>query len=128
MGNKILKKFTYIVAMDNYEPTREFSSGSIGLWGDPENPGTEATYVLENPNPWMEDSMLPESNIGFILDNGKESIPTYVAGFNPNHGTMFLKPIPVNPENRTRPDNGRVIDFSTWMLGPRKTYHLKISD
>lgn len=128
MSRQITKRFRYETAMDNHEPTREFASGYIGIWDDPEDSIETPTYVLENPNPWMEDSILPENNIGFILDDGKQTMAMYVAGYNPDHGTIFLHPLPTNPDHRTRPDNGREIDYSSWMLGPRKTYHLKISD
>jgi hypothetical protein len=37
---------------------------------------------------------------------------------------IFLAPFPVN--GGLRPDTGRPVDMSNWMIGPRRTYHLKV--
>lgn len=38
----------------------------------------------------------------------------------------LVHPYPVNPNGDRRPDNGRVIDYSTWHLGPARSWHIKI--
>lgn len=65
----------------------------------------------------------------YLIDDGATVFVYYVAGW--SHGDsitpriLMLHPFPLSVG--TRPDNGRPIDMSTWMLGPRRAYHLKVS-
>lgn len=66
----------------------------------------------------------------YLIDDGATVTPLYVAGWHDaadgKIDRLFLQPFPVNPDGRTRPD-GRVIDYSTWQLGPRRCYHVKVT-
>lgn len=84
----------------------------------------------------------------FIIDDGKTALPYYSGGHQPGmlrtdidlslkqtHQDRtawerlpfeILTPFPVNPDGRMRPDGRGVIDYSDWLLGPKKCYHLKI--
>ena len=60
------------------------------------------------------------------IDDGSAVVPHYVGGWNKKFTRVFLYPFPVNPDGRRRHDNGRVIDYSTWAIGPRRSYHVKV--
>lgn len=66
-------------------------------------------------------------NAAYVIDDGNVALPYYAAGSGASGDRVFLHPYPTNPGGvRTRPDTGDPADFSGWILGPRKTYHLKI--
>lgn len=117
---------TFWTRLDNYEPIgREHYKGRISTWTTPQGNG-EYQYVIEPGNPFY--AMCGDGpNPNFILDDGMELITCYVSGWQPSTGQVFIQPFPVNPDGNTRPD-GRVIDYSTWSLGPRTTYHLKLHE
>jgi hypothetical protein len=122
--------FRWRAALDNYEPTREYAYGTATAY---------VTFDGEDTAVRIEDGLdlLRDAHRSlFVIDNGRTAEPFYVAGWhggNPSPSYpkghrpyILLRPFPTNPNNRTRADNGRVIDYSDWMLGPRRTYHLKV--
>lgn len=62
----------------------------------------------------------------YVLDFGTHVGVRYVAGWNNVMQEIFLQSFPVN--GGTRPDNGRPVDMSGWMLGPRRAFHLKLRE
>jgi hypothetical protein len=123
---------TYTAALDNYEPVpRNIETGRLVEYDDDRETSGQPRYMRATLR-----SDIPERAI-FIIDDGLTARPYYSGGRHP--GTTaplypegcepheILMPFPVNPEGRTRPDSGRVIDYSNWFLGPRKAYLLKIS-
>lgn len=111
--------YRWTAALDNHEPTREWASGEIEWRQDAF--GSDIAVLSGGQN-------LPNAHkSNFILDDGKSAQILYVTGWGPFHDSIWLGLFPVNPNGATRPDNGRVIDYSTWQLGPRRTYHLKLS-
>lgn len=118
----------YTSALDNHEPTRRFAYGPIVRYtahdGDP------AWKLIYDPEEFKE----AHDRAVFAVDDGQSVTITYVSGGSapaedtPDHERhLFLSPFPVNPDGRTRPDDGRLIDYGNWMLGPHKCYHLKVS-
>jgi len=119
------RKWTYSTVLDNHEPPRTYHNGVLTEWEREEDPDSP-TMVLEPDSPFFELHIRASGGLCFILDNGSRAIPFYVTGYQPASREVFLQPFPTNPNGRTRPD-GQIIDFSNWVLGPRKTYHLKLS-
>lgn len=108
--------------LDNHEPARAWASG-YGV-----------CYLRHGYEPWFrfwpgtQLRDLPRSIL--IIDDGKVALPYYCAGWNDKdtaNGYVLFQAFPTNPDGRTRPDNGQQVDFSTWVLGPRRAYHLKIT-
>lgn len=117
------RTFHYAVALDNHTPTRQFGSGTGSLYlPDTAWNGQSETIILHDVENFRD---FERSN--FIIDDGKSVRVFYLAGWNPIGTMLYLQPFPTNPNGATRPDNGRVIDYSSWALGPRKTFHLKIT-
>lgn len=117
--------FSWSTALDNYEPTRNHGSGK----GTRYIMDGEMRIRLEDGIDDLKDGV----NAAYFVDDGRTVVPMYVAGWqpgNPSHPegcapSILLHPFPTN--GRIRPDNGRPADFSSWMLGPRKAFHLKVS-
>lgn len=120
-AHEVEDEFTVWAHLDNYEPGRQFLRGTIRVL-EPTKPDVSRTWVLLANEQFIE-RMERGPNPIFLLDDGDAVFPLYVAGWS-TRGEVWLHEFPVNPDNRTRPD-GRVIDFSTWALGPRIAYHLK---
>lgn len=68
----------------------------------------------------------------YIIDDGASIRPMYVAGWQAETHVeeIYLDTFPLNVtpdgEPRVRHDNGRPMDFSTWMLERRGAYHVKV--
>lgn len=110
-------------ALDNYEPTRAYMDGyAVSYMHDGEIPALVLWHGGEPRDP---------HRCNFIVDDGKTVTPMYAAGWlgGDDDGRLFLHQFPVNPDGRTVEQHGQahVIDYRTWMLGPRVTYHLKVS-
>jgi hypothetical protein len=122
----------YETAMDNYEPSpRKIEYGNLVEYDDPAEVSGQPRYMRSTRR-----SAIPEGVI-FIIDDGTTARPYYAGGGSPgNPAPLYpegsepreiLYPFPVNPDGKTRPDDGRVIDFSAWLPGPRKAYLLKVT-
>jgi hypothetical protein len=128
----------YEAAMDNYEPVpRKVEYGRLVEYDDPDLEVTGQPRYMRS----TRRSDIPEGSI-VIIDDGLTARPYYGGGGNPgtpaplypegSEPREILCPFPVNPDGKTRPDRvfpdrEQVIDYSNWMLGPRKAYHLKIT-
>jgi hypothetical protein len=120
-GNKITETFTFAAALDNYAPVhRSQANGSGEVWTM--HDGRERLAIVD-----AEDLFKDAFKALYLLDDGSTVTPYYVAGYNPvaRPGVVFLQTFPVN--GGIREDNGRPANFDTWMLGPARTYHLKIT-
>lgn len=107
------KRFSAVA--DNYNPPRTYLTGTITA-------GRDDIQILA----FEWDTPKDATRAVYLLDDGKAVIPYYVAGWDNTNGELFIQPFPTNPTGETRPDNGRVIDYSTWRLGPTRAYHLKV--
>ncbi len=113
------QRYLWSTDMDNHDPVRETLSGRLGMLAHP---------VTGTPTVILPGERFSPRDV-FLLDDGETIGVWYVAGWGgiglPD-GAFVLNPIPVNPDGATRPD-GRVIDYSSWRLGPRTMRHLKIT-
>lgn len=120
---------TGTVALDDYEPVpRSWDVLHIEEW-DHETNGRVlvVTHVL---------GRLKDANRAiYLMDDGRTVTPWYVAGWGGEglaEGSIILHPFPTNYNAdgtpRLRADDGRPVDFSNWQLGPRRAYHVKLSE
>lgn len=122
------RRVSYRAPLDNYEPAPRVTE--YGKLVEYDHDG-ETRYMRAT-----DDSEIPLGCV-FIIDDGNTARPYYAGGHHdgfsaplyPEGRVPFemLFPFPVNPDGKRRPDNGAVIDYSGWSLGPRKMYHLKIA-
>ncbi len=65
----------------------------------------------------------------YLLDFGDVVIPTHVAAWRDqdDENKLIVHPFPVN-DGSIRPDNGREVDYWNWAVGPRKMFHLKLTE
>lgn len=116
----VSQRYVWSCILDNYNPARRTAAGRLGMLDHP---------VTGTPTVILPGDDFATSDV-FALDDGASVTLWYVAGWDgmglPD-GAFVLNPFPVNPDGRTRPDNGRVIDYSGWLLGPRTMRHLKIT-
>jgi hypothetical protein len=124
---RLAKTYTYVAAMDNHDPARHMQSGTVEEWEWPDD--ESLSYRIPDG---VSVFVKADSNIIFLLDDGRTVRALYVAGWSGAEDRLFLRPMPVGINDdgtpRLRADNGRPVDYSTWMLGPRRTYHLKITE
>jgi hypothetical protein len=121
----------YTTALDNHEPVPRKVEAARLVEFDTDSEVSGQPWYMRG----TDRSAIPPGSI-FLLDDGLtcrpywggsrgegEPSPLYPEGREP---IEILYPFPVNPEGKTR-DDGRVIDYDSWCLGPRKAYHLKIT-
>lgn len=111
------------VALDNHEPARRVHDGVLRTFTR-----RDGKPVIEIPFPEIVFGQGFTNESLFLVDDGKTVVPHYISGWNDTREEqpIWLSPFPTNPRGETRPDNGKVIDYSDMLWGPRKTYHLKV--
>jgi len=133
-------------ALDNHEPTREYAGGHAVMYSGTlvRGDGSRAEYPTAGIYmPCDDASALPLGNAVkaiALFDDGQAVVPHYCAGWNPYDtdqrrdgefrfgatGPYVLwHAFPLS--RGARPDNGRPVDMSSWMLGPRRAYHFKVT-
>jgi hypothetical protein len=121
----------YTAALDNYEPVpRAIENGYLVEYDDPMEVSGQPRYMRAPGR-----SKIPEGSV-FLVDDGITCRPCYGGSTNAgNPAPLYpegsepkeiLYPFPVNPDGKTSAD-GRVIDYTNWLLGPRKAYLLKVT-
>lgn len=112
-------KYTFTTRRDNYEVPRGYIRGRVSTEFGPD----KKTDVLS-----FEGMAWPKGaeKALYLLDFGTRVEIRYVTGWNETNSCLYLQPFPLSVG--TRPDNGRPIDMSGWMLGPRVTFHLKLKE
>lgn len=112
------EQFTYRALLDNYDPPR---TDTIGLgWRYDMTPLGRGKGIVLNDGSDFRDA---DDGV-WLLDDGKSVDVYYTAGWHPRHRYLIIHPFPLSVG--TRPDNGRDIDMSGWLLGPRRAFHLKV--
>jgi hypothetical protein len=106
---------------DNYEPTRGEAWVSADLWEGEDNHRDPESFTVVLISP---EAIRAATRAVYVWDDGARVVPLYVAGYQPDATLVYLVPYPV-ADGRERPDSGRPVDFSSWVLGPRRSYHLK---
>lgn len=114
----------FMCAMDNHEPLpRRTTNGVLEEWTEAD--GTLNSYRLAG---WGGEREAHRAV--YLVDDGRTVEPFYVAGYSQERDTITLHRFPVNfhPDGtpRMRADNGEQVDYSLWMHGPVRAYHLKI--
>ena len=70
------------------------------------------------------------SHAVYLIDDGRTVRPYYVAAWHADHDYVIAHPFPTNFDAdgtpRLRADDGRPVDHSSWQLGPRRAYHVKV--
>jgi hypothetical protein len=119
--------YRWNTALTNHEPvSRDFASGTLYRYN--------AIDEVRGPGIILEDAsgLKDATNATYLVDDGRTVEAFYVTGWGPTDApdTIFLQPFPTNYNAdgtpRLRAD-GRPVDFSSWQLGPRRAYHLKVS-
>lgn len=117
--------FSWTCATDNYEPPRSYAHGE-GWYYDGETRGPGRSAIVLEAAMALKDA----TKALYLIDDGITVRPFYVAGWHPDGVHVLLNELPVNVKAdgtpRLRADNNRPVDFSNWMLGPRRAYHLKV--
>lgn len=118
-----VREFT--CAMDNHEPLpRRTASGVLEEWTWPD--GSLSSYRLVG---WGGER--DAHRAVYLVDDGHAVTTLYVAGYSQDQDRITLQPFPVNmnPDGspRMRADRDEPVDHSTWLHGPVRAYHLKIT-
>lgn len=105
------------VALDNHEPTRDYAYVHCYRYS---TDTVENGYIIDGALTWKDGRQAV-----YLMDDGCTVRPYYVAAYHPDHEYVIIHPFPVS-DGRLRPD-GRPVDFSSWLLGPRRAYHVKLA-
>lgn len=125
-GARYVRNVLFGCALDNYEPVpRRLGHSLLEEWRE-----TDGTIVYRLIG-WGEET--DATRALYLIDDGRTVRPYFVASWtNGDTSRILLHPFPVNvkPDGtpRLRSDNGQPVDYGTWMLGPRRAYHLKITE
>jgi hypothetical protein len=106
---------------DNHPTPRGYASGEADVYAADVDGTRPETITLLGA-----DALRDAHRAVYLVDDGATVRPFYVAGWSPDGATIHLHPMPT-ADGRIRPDNGRPVDFSSWVLGPRRAYHLKVT-
>lgn len=94
------------------------------------DPTQRHVWLLCGVAPLMRADTMPTV---WVIDDGARALPFYGSIQMTSRDTRYVgpyalaHPYPVNPDGATT-DDGRVIDYMGWMLGPARSWHLKIGD
>lgn len=119
-------------AMDNYEPVPRRIAHGVAVAYVHRNLNYKGLWIPAGP---IRGSDLEKSVI--VTDDGKSVTPWWAGGYHRHPSSTYS-----DQENQDgfpyvlfhefplsqgiRPGTGRPADMSSWMLGPRKFYHLKV--
>jgi hypothetical protein len=132
---------TWHTALDNYEPVpRAYASGYAVKYAGTliRDDGSRAEFPTAGIIMSLTDSGLSLDrllNAIALFDYGDSVQPYYVAGWNDKdrewwglRNYVMWHPFPTaQPGEMTKGNPSRPLDYSSWQLGPRKTYHFKVS-
>lgn len=110
-------------ARDNYEPTRGFASLTVHTY---ETDDHTAAAIIDDVS-----ALRDPFRATYLLDDGRTVRPYYVAAWHPDRSYVILHAFPTNYNDdgtrRLRADDGRPVDFTSWAIGPRVAFHVKIT-
>ena len=126
------RRFTWRCALDNHMHTRNYASGHGFLYERIDESRDEGVLLFDALG-----TLKDATAAIYIIDNGMTTNVLYTAGHNDraedeSEHCIYLQYLPTNfdgltGERKVRADNGRPVDFSSWMMGPRRAYHLKVT-
>lgn len=122
-GMRYVRNVQFTCALDNYEPMpRTTGSSLLEEWQ-----AKDGTLIYRLVG-WQREK--DAMRAVYLLDDGRSVRPYYVAGYSQERDRITLHQFPTNyrPDGtrKVRADNGQPVDHGTWMLGPRRAYHLKL--
>lgn len=109
--------------LDNHDPARSYAHG-YGVRYTNRFTG-EPVFKC-----WPGNQIPDLARVVLLLDDGETVTPHFYAGGKLAAGIdgyELFEPFPTNTDGRPRPDNGQPVDYSAWVLGPRRAYHLKVT-
>lgn len=127
---------TFRVALDNREPwhrSHRDYSGSISWYP------VDAERIFRGVIPDALREIPNATDAIYLLDDGETVEPFYVVGWSPldnekspdTRGDVMIGCFPVNVDSDGSPilraDDNRPVDYSSWQLGPKRAYHLKVT-
>lgn len=122
-GATLLRRLTFWTLLDSHEPTRNQAAGELEEWRHRD--GRVVRSLTDGQQ--LKDA----HRAVYLMDDGRTVAPWYVAGWS-KENTITLTPFPVNVNEdgtpRLRADRPEPVDYSTWALGPRRAYHLKVRE
>lgn len=116
-------------AIDRYEPPRSHANVMIEEihWPPSDDGFTGAELVIIGG---LSAFRLARKAV-WIIDDGQTVRPYYTVMYHETEDTVGLKSFPTHfradGSREIRPDNGREVDMSGWMIGPATAYHLKVT-
>jgi hypothetical protein len=118
-------RLRWTTVLDNHEPPRDTAHGNLYTYNRTDRAGEG--IVIEDASDMRE-----PHKCSFIIDDGRTVKVFYVASWNPDTHDLILHRLPVNFEEDGSPilraDDQRPVDYSDWVLGPRRCYHLKVRE
>jgi hypothetical protein len=109
--------YKFIAAADNYEPCpRNYLRGTLT---------TSQGYDSRSAIVTFENAPDDARKAVYILDFGNRVEVQYVSGWAMNGSAIYLQPFPLSKGTLW---DGRPIDMSGWMIGPRRAFHLKLKE
>lgn len=95
------------------------------------DPTQRHVWLLCGVAPLMRADTMPTV---WVLDDGRTALPFYGSIQLTSRDTRYVgpyalvHPYPVNPDGAQRADGRGPIDYTGWMLGPSRSWHLKVGD
>lgn len=125
-GTRYVRNVSFTCALDNYEPVARSTGRSLlEEWHE-----TDGSIVYRLVG-WKDERDAVKAL--YLIDDGRSVRPYYVAGWSQDRDRITLHSFPTDyrPDGSRRmraDDERRSVDYSGWMLGPRRAYHLKVSE
>lgn len=110
-------KYKFTALADNYDVPRGYLRGTLE---------TGQGYDGKSDVVTFEGTPKDAHHAVYVLDFGDRVEVRYVTGWQPNGNRIYLQPFPLN--GVIHEGNGRPINMSGWMLGPRRAFHLKLKE
>lgn len=114
-------------AADNYDPPRDFAAGDLWFYDFGDEDPRGAGIILDGADQLRDNGR----KAIYLVDDGRTVAAYYVAAWYPEGTHLILDSMPTNYDangtREVRADDGREVDYGTWMLGPRTAYHLKVT-
>lgn len=114
-----------LIALTNHDPWhRQYRETVVDCYAAPDHQGRPIWVVYHHGD-------LSHEAV-FIMDDGRDVIPWYVAGWHDEHEDIILHRFPRNFDDNGEPirraNDGYPVNFDTWQLGPRRAYHVKLRE
>lgn len=129
-GVMVVRHLRAVATLDRYEPPRNYGHVMIEEmhWPPSDDGYVGAELTIINGLSTFRHAR----QAVWLVDGGRTVRPYYTVTYHETDDCVSLGSFPTHfsadGTRRIRPDNGRPVDMSNWMLGPRTAYHLKITE